>query len=558
MTDKDRYPVVAIGLDAAQPPLLEQWMAEGKLENLRRFRERATYGSLENFKDSNVETAWTTFATGCAPQTTGYWAALGLKEGTYETQTYAAYDYKKYPPFMALGENYRVATVDVPQLRLDDGINGVQLAGYGAHSPQVPSQTKPPEMWSELLEKHGSHPGLHDDYTVCLDIKGTLKLRKKLETGIARRTAICQDLLKREPWDLFLTVFGETHGGGHAFWHLSQPEHPLYEAFSHIEEDPLLAMYQGIDTAIATILQELPEQTRVVLFSGHGMGPATIDLPSFVFLPEFLYRYSFPGQCALDFGEPGSPLPPLITKMQWNYWERHVWGTLRDSNPVRRFLRTKTPTKLFNLIEPWLERSTESGLVSPFELQRQGERVVPWNPAQWYKPLWPQMKAFAIPSFSEGFVRINLKGREPNGIVEPSEYNQVCDELTEKLYALKEPRTGIPMVSNVVRPRRDGYDRTPGLPEPDLLVVWQEEYASDMMDSPDYGRFGPLPPYRAGSHRARGFIMAAGPGIPEGETLTSGHVVDLAPTLLELMGAPIADHLEGKPLPLITREVALP
>jgi len=88
-------------------------------------------------------------------------------------------------------------------------------------------------------------------------------------------------------------------------------------------------------------------------------------------------------------------------------------------------------------------------------------------------------------------------------------------------------------------------------------VVWQEEYPTDVMDSPEYGRFGPLPPYRGGSHRPEGFIMALGSGIEAGSSLSEGHVMDLGPTILDLMGAPIPERLQGKPLPLARSEAVI-
>lgn len=546
-----KNPVIAIGLDAAEPSLLEKWMSQGYLKTLSHLRQQGIYGRLQNFRDSNVETAWTTFATGFSPQKTGLWAHMGLREGTYNFETRAAYDFQEYPPFYALGEDYRVATFDVPQVRLTDKINGLQVAAWGAHSPQVETGSLPESLFQELIDKHGASPALHKDYAVCLDLKSTLKVAERLHTGIARRSATCQDLLTRETWDLFLTVFNDSHSGGHLFWQLSQPDHPLYEALRQcVSHDPLLEIYQAMDKAIGEILTKAPDNADVVIFSAHGMGPATIDLPSFVFLPEFLYRFSFPGKWGLGYGKTSDPLPPPFTKMKGNWWERHLWGTKYDPNPIRRFLRRETPSRLFKVIEPLLDSTQESDLISPFQLARQGEQVVPWNPAQWYKLMWPSMKAFALPSFAEGYIRINLQGREPQGIVAPSDYHALCDELCQKLYALKDARKGIPMVKRIVRTRQDPNQRDPKLPDADLIVVWQEDYATDVMDSPDYGRFGPLPPYRAGSHRPEGFILACGSGIEPGSSLSAGHVLDLAPTFLTLMGAPIPEYLEGKPLPL--------
>jgi len=555
-------PVIAIGLDAGEPSVIEKWMSQGYLPNLSRLREQGIYGRLDNFRDGNVDTAWTTFATGCSPWKTGFWVLMGFREGTYETQSIASYNYQEYPPFYALGENYRVAAFDVPQVRLTDKINGVQVAGWGAHSPQVPSGSMPESLLPELVEQYGTHPTLHKDYSTCLDLKKTLALEEQFKLGTSRRAAICQDLLQREPWDLFLTVFNDPHSAGHLFWQLSQPEHPLYEVLRpRVSHDPLLEVYQAMDKAIGEIVSKAPDNAHIVIFSAHGMGPATVDLPSFVFLPEFLYRFSFPGKWALTHGNTSEPLPPLTTKMNWNWWERHVWGTKYDPNPIRRFLRCQTHSRIFRVIEPWLESTQKSDVVSPFHFQRlkrQGQvDFIPFNPAQWYQPMWHSMKAFALPGFAEGYIRINLKGREPQGIVDPSEYDAICEELCEKLHALKDARTGTPMVYKIVRTRKDPMEQNPKLSPADLIVVWQDDYATDTMDSPDYGRFGPLPPYRAGSHRHEGFILACGSGIEAGSSLSEGHVLDLAPTILDLMGAPIPKYLEGKPLPLLKSEAVV-
>jgi predicted AlkP superfamily phosphohydrolase/phosphomutase len=112
------------------------------------------------------------------------------------------------------------------------------------------------------------------------------------------------------------------------------------------------------------------------------------------------------------------------------------------------------------------------------------------------------------------------------------------------------------MVDRIVRTRKDASDRNPKLPDPDLIIVWQEEFVTDVMDSPEYGRFGPMPPYRAGSHRANGFMLAVGPDIQPGSTVENGHALDIAPTILALMGAPIADHMEGKPVFMPQKEMA--
>jgi len=551
-------PVIAIGLDAAQPDVLESWMAQGYLKNMNRLREKGTYGRLENFSAFSAETPWTTFATGCRPHKTGYWSPLKLQNGTYQVKTRAAYEYEEFPPFYALGEDYRVAAFDVPQVRLNENINGVQVSAWGAHSPQVPSGSMPSGLFQDILNTHGEHPGLHKDYAVCLDLKATNRLRNVLKTGIARRSAICQDILQQERWDLFVTVFGEAHAAGHNFWQLSQPDHPLYETFkSRVDADPMLESFEAMDQAIGEILSKAPDDARVFVFSAHGMGANTMDLPSTTILPEFLYRLSFPGQTQLfSQDDSNAELKPPLATMENSYWERHVWGTKHDTNALRKFLRRKIHNRLYKYIEGFVDPEREGDIISPFQLTKKTQ-VVPFQPAAWYAPLWPKMKAFALPSFAEGYIRINVEGREPGGLVAQEDYDSFCDELVEKIGRMTDARTGIPMAQEIIRMRQSAMDDDPKLPDADIVVVWQEDYASDSIESPDVGRIGPIPHYRAGSHRPEGFFIANGPGIEPSATLDGGHALDISPTILDLMGVPVPDHLEGKALDLLREEAAI-
>ncbi|MUL35817.1 alkaline phosphatase family protein [Gloeocapsopsis dulcis] len=541
-----KNPVIAIGLDAADNSLIEAWMSQGHLNNLARIRQQGTYTHLRNFDCYRAETPWTTFLTGCSPQKTGYWAPVKLRQGSYDITEIGAYDFGEYPPFYALEDRHRVAIFDVPHSRPCKQVNGIQVYAWGAHSPLAPTESHPPQLLHELERQYGKHPTLHKDFASCLDLAALHRLRQGLEAGILGRAAICQDLLQREPWDLFLTAFGETHSAAHYLWHLSQPDHPLHALLANTNDDPLLAVFKAVDQAIGKILAQAPENAYVLVFSGHGMGANVMDLPSMVFLPELLYRFNFPGQVGIAAGQLGTPpTSPLITGRAKRGSLGALWSLKHDPNPLRRFLRKNTPGKIFGRLEPYLNYFQQQNLVSPFQLQQQSEPLY-YQPALWYKPCWSQMKAFALPSFSEGYIRINLQGREPAGVVTTAEYEALCNELSQHLYRLTDARTGKPMVKQVIRTRQDATDCDPKLPDADLVVIWQEDHATDVVASPTFGRIGPVPYFRTGSHRSRGFFLAKGPGIVPGSSLPIGHALDLAPTILNLMGAAIPEYCEGK------------
>jgi hypothetical protein len=79
------------------------------------------------------------------------------------------------------------------------------------------------------------------------------------------------------------------------------------------------------------------------------------------------------------------------------------------------------------------------------------------------------------------------------------------------------------------------------------VVVWEDEPA-EAADCGAYGRIGPVPFHRTGSHTPDGFVLAEGPGIVGGAR-PAASPLDLGPTLLDLAGAAIPEGLDGAPIP---------
>jgi predicted AlkP superfamily phosphohydrolase/phosphomutase len=506
--------VIAIGLDAADPTLIEKWGEEGHLPVLSRQKSQGAYALLDNFEFTKAETPWTTVLTGCAPEKTKFWGPLRFCAKTYnvvEDQT-SSYDFKEYSPFFALGEQYRIAVFDVPHSKLSDNVNGLQVLGWGAHSPFCPSHSNPPHLYQELVARHGVHPAFLKDHADPCRPDTLTWLEGALSEGIKRRREICIDLVKRERWSLFLMTFGETHSGGHVFYHLSQPDHPLYGLVKIPTGDALLTIYKAVDHAIGEILKHLPEDATVCIFSAHGMEANNLDVPSLIFLPELLYRFAFPGKVALGGNGNGAAVEPTVI-------DRNVF----------------------------LMREWPSGLHFPSELRNQKDTLW-WSPAQWYKRSWPRMKAFALPSYADGAVRINLEGRESHGLVAREQYDQFCEKLAKLISNLRDARTGRPMVKEVLRVRTAATADDAQLPEADLIVIWENEPVADVVECPGLGRIGPVPYLRTGAHRPYGFLNIVGPGIPQGSRLPRGHALDITPTILSLMGTKIPPYMDGKAL----------
>lgn len=166
---------------------------------------------------------------------------MKFKQDTYDIENgEATPGFAEYPPFYALGDDYRVAVFDLPQAPLSDKVNGVQVLAWGAHSPETPSHSLPAELLPDLIRQYGEHPALRRSYADnWWDQNHLTSLQKDLEVGISRRSTICQALLEQEKWDLFLTMFSEAHPAEHHFWNLSQEDHPLYYPLTKFKSSSL-------------------------------------------------------------------------------------------------------------------------------------------------------------------------------------------------------------------------------------------------------------------------------------------------------------------------------
>jgi predicted AlkP superfamily phosphohydrolase/phosphomutase len=149
---------------------------------------------------------------------------------------------------------------------------------------------------------------------------------------------------------------------------------------------------------------------------------------------------------------------------------------------------------------------------------------------------WTRTKAFALPTDLEGCIRINLKGREPHGIVEPGEeYEQLCRAIAADMRKLVNPETGKPAVKDVwivheefVGPMADHL--------PDITITWHNDATINALHSDTMGTVsGESPDPRTGTHSTNGFALAFGECFVAGAT-ASGHIADLGPTALALLG----------------------
>ena len=161
-----------------------------------------------------------------------------------------------------------------------------------------------------------------------------------------------------------------------------------------------------------------------------------------------------------------------------------------------------------------------------YKEDEKGERAIDWS------------RTKAVPQRT-CYVYVNLKGRDPDGIVEPGEeYGRVCDQVIKALYDYTDPETGRKPVALALT-REDS--RIIGLYGD---MVGDVVYALD----PGFGhQHGPhLPTAEWGVGSQKGLFIMRGPGVKKGEVLERTiSLTDIAPTICYLADLPVPKDAEG-------------
>jgi predicted AlkP superfamily phosphohydrolase/phosphomutase len=143
-------------------------------------------------------------------------------------------------------------------------------------------------------------------------------------------------------------------------------------------------------------------------------------------------------------------------------------------------------------------------------------------------------------------VRINLAGREPEGVVPKSKYDEVRDELIERLAEAETP-DGEP-VFEAVLPREEVFDG-PYVDEVADVIVIPRDYDVHLSTTLMGELFEPLENFY--EHKPEGIIAASGTDIDATASLARAHLFDVTPTVLATFGLPAGDRMDGVPLPVV-------
>ena len=511
--------VMIIGLDSATLDLVRPWVREGRLPNLGRFLTDGASGVLRSTMPPCSPASWSTFATGTNP---GQHGLLGFHQFT-------PYDYaphlmnaaqRRGATFWEIAGQHGVrgGVINLPFTYPPRAYNGFMITCM--LTPAIgPGMASPPAALADLL-------AASPRYAIDVDVLGAAVTRPEafltrvLETTQARLDAAVGLYRKHRP-ELFCVVFVAADRICHFFWPYMEAARagreltPVQERLAH----GIRTVYEKLDEAVGALVAEAGAGSDVLVVSDHGACG---------------YRRGLSIRKALA---EGGLLAEARTGAVATWRKQAVMAVAR-----------RAPRSLKKRLMAAFPRLARSAAATAADLGADFTRT------RAYSTGWTQG------------VFVNLKGRQPQGIVEPgAQYEAVRDEVIAVLSALRDPDTGRPAIGNVYR--REEIWSGQCLEElPDLIVEAADpSYAlSSLADAPGGPVFYDLPKpswntlYSLGGHHVDGLLLAMGPHVRKA-ALRDAAMADVPATVLALLGCPIPANFDGRVLTeMLTDDVQAP
>jgi predicted AlkP superfamily phosphohydrolase/phosphomutase len=509
--------LLILGLDGATLDLVEPWAADGTLPNLARLLREGAWGRLASTVPAATLPSWTTFMTGVNPGRHGVFDFTRRDPGAYRVRFVNATFRKARTVWRLLSDaERRIGVLGLPGTYPPEPVNGYMISGFDTPVTTCSdaSFVHPPSFAAEV-ERAGGFP-FAEFQEFHIGPGWHARALASLCEGIDRKVRLADSLLARERFDCFMLLFGESDTAAHHFWSFHDPASPRYDAAGAAAlGDPLRTVYAALDDAVGRLRARVPD-ARVMVVSDHGFGGASTTA---IRLNRWLAQEGY-----LSFAA-------RPRRARWA-------GRLRAA--AVRAVPERWHAPCFRAAGGRLANRVESGV-------RFGGID------------WRGTRAFSEELNYFPGVWLNVQGRDDCGTVPVARYQSLCERLSERLLAWRDPLSSGRVVKRVWQ--RDALYRGPHLGlAPDLVLDLETPRGYSYVGLPSYAEAGPaieaMDPATlgggklagmSGSHRADGLFLLAGDGVAAGR-VDGAQIADMAPSILALCGLRTPADWDGRSL----------
>jgi predicted AlkP superfamily phosphohydrolase/phosphomutase len=516
--------ILIIGLDGGTFTLLKPWMDAGFLPTLKKMTEEGGSGFLQSSVPPITVTAWSSFMTGKNPAKHGLFEFFIKKPNSYGEIPINASMRDGKAVWDILGDNgSNVLVLNVPTTYPPQPVNGVLISGFLTPSGKR-DFVYPSSLVDEIEGRFGPYPlyiktpaAMVSQMDECID-----RLLEECTAMLAYKTKVAQFLMDKLDSDFTMLHIWGTDRIQHELWDLLDPHHPRYNKERAEKYGPkIIAYYRHVDTEIGRLMEKAGDEATTFVISDHGFLP----IYKLIDLNVWLLRE---GYLTIKGG--------LFSRIKFLLWRAGL-----------------TYESLYRYLFSRLRR-----------FQRKGEAKAPVDYAKLYPLLqkiflsmndidWQRTRAYC--KFGMGQIVINLRGREPEGIVEQgSEYEDLRQEIMEKLKGMTDPDTG-KEINGQVFLKEEVYQGKYFDHAPDIVYLGGDSnYLATNLFGFTSNRVICDNIAMPGSHSMHGILLTKGRHIRKGIEIQAANIVDLAPTILYLKGNKIPEDMDGRVLKEIISE----
>ncbi|MGA9769417.1 MAG: alkaline phosphatase family protein [Blastocatellia bacterium] len=511
MTEK----LLVIGLDGASFNVLDPLIEKGYLPNLARLIEGGARADLITTFPPITAVAWSSFMTGKNPGKHGIFEFVRLDhDSKRELAVNASFRQGRAIWDMLSDAGRRVIVHNFPCTYPPHDLNGLMIADF--MTPKGKRDfTRPLSLLAELEAKFGPYR-LHLSQTYAGGkAQGVLD---ELTDELEYKAKVAEYLMTEYEWDAFFQYFWGTDRIQHELWHIFDEEHPRHNREEAREyKEKVYAYFNRVDEITGRLIELAGKGAMVWVASDHGFGPA--------------HKY-----CSFN-----------IWLLQEGFLK--LKGDALTRLKKMMFSLGLTPEVAFKLIKklPGGLRPARGASNQPGTSKLLSTVFLSFNDVDWTRTV-----AFSKGNY--GQIYVNLKGREPNGVVSEQEYDRVCERIVERLKALKDPLTGEPWADQVFR-REQVYEGPRVADAPDVaflprdmryLPLGNADFTSNKFMVDAFGI--------SGCHRMEGVMIGNGAAVKPHSSLDVASIYDVTPTMLYLLGEAVPEDMDGRVLKEIISE----
>lgn len=505
-SDETGCRVVFIGLDGATFNIIQPLIDQNELPFFQKLMNNGCFGVIDSNLPLNSASNWASLFTGKNPAKHNIFDFLAYDTSSYQPKLITNQSLKSHLLWNIASDNQlQTILLNAPIASEPEPLNGIMVSGMLTSSDQRYAY---PETIAHELEQQNyiidSATAKNGDPEAYFD--------QIIQTLMKQERAF-QRMIESYPWNLAILTLNALGKAQHDFWH---------------ERDKIEALYIQLDSFLSNIFESLDDNTYFCVVSHHGFKSVNKKF----FVNEWLWEIGL--------------LQKEITisqTRQTDVYDLIFNHSANHNNFITNFL-AKTGITKDNI------RS-----IIPLFLAESVKRIVPWSikkyfPREYLDIVWEKTRAYFVSTNVQG-ININLKGREPLGIVNPGrEYEQLRNQIISELYRLKDPYTFENVIQEIYR-KEDIFEGEFLNSAPDIIIVpRQHDYFLDSgkrtcrlfvgSASDDY----PVYAY----HDPKGIFMITGPDIKAGLKINNIDIYDIAPTILHILGIAPNENFDGKVL----------